>query len=93
MEVSLTFMRRALVSGIAGVLRADREHIHHRLIARGMTHRNAVLTLYVVCAGFGGLAFLSVLAQGFGRALLVAFVAIAMGVGVRALGYRRSPDR
>ena len=91
MEVGLTFLRRALVSGLASVLRADREHIHHRLIERGMTHRNAVLTLYVVCAALGGLAFLAVLAQGPGKAVLVAIVAVAMGVGVRALGYRRPP--
>ena len=91
MEMGLTFLRRVLVSGMASVLRADREHIHHRLIARGMTHRNAVLTLYVVCALLGGVAFLAVLAQGPGKALLVATVAVAMGVGVRALGYRRPP--
>ena len=91
MEVGLTFLRRVLVSGLASVLRGDREHIHDRLIARGMTHRNAVLTLYVVCAGLGGLAFLAVLAQGPGKALLVAIVAVAMGAGVRALGYRRPP--
>ena len=91
MEVGLTVLRRVLVSGLASVLRADREHIHDRLIARGMTHRNAVLTLYVVCGGLGGLAFLAVLAQGPGKALLVAIVAVAMGTGIRALGYRRPP--
>lgn len=89
LEVGVTFVRRALVSGLASVLRADHEHIHHRLIARGMTHRNAVLTLYVVCAGLGGVAFLAVLARGRGKALLVAIVATAMIAGVRALGYRR----
>ena len=91
MEVGLTVLRRVLVSGLASVLRADREHIHDRLIARGMTHRNAVLTLYVVCGGLGALAFLAVLAQGPGKALLVAIVAVAMGTGIRALGYRRPP--
>jgi len=91
MEVGLTVLRRVLVSGLASVLRADREHIHDRLIARGMTHRNAVLTLYVVCGGLGGLAFLAVLAQGPGKALLVAIVAVATGAGIRALGYRRPP--
>ena len=57
-----------------------------------MTHRNAVLTLYVVCAMLGGVAFLAVLARGAGKALLVAVVAVAMWAGVRALGYRR-PSR
>jgi UDP-GlcNAc:undecaprenyl-phosphate GlcNAc-1-phosphate transferase len=92
MEVVVTVLRRAVVSGLASVPRADREHIHHRLVARGMAHRNAVLTLWVVCAGFGGLAFLSVVTQGAGKALLVAIAAVAIVVGVRALGYRR-PSR
>ena len=91
MEVVLTFLRRTLESGLGSVVRGDREHIHDRLVARGMTHRGAVLTLYVVCAAFGGLAFLAVLASGPGNAVVVAVAAAATIAGVRALGYRRRP--
>jgi len=91
MEVVLTFSRRALASGLASVVRADREHIHHRLIARGMTQRGAVLTLYTVCAAFGTLAYLAVLESGPGNAIVVGVAAAATFVGVRALGYRRTP--
>ena len=91
MEVVLTFLRRTLVSGLASVIRADREHIHDRLVARGMTHRGAVLTLYAVCAAFGGLAFLAVLASGPGNTIVVGLAAAATIAGVRALGYRRPP--
>lgn len=32
---------------------ADREHLHHRLLALGLSHRSAVLTLYVTSVVFG----------------------------------------
>ena len=35
------------------VFSPDREHLHHRLLARGMSHRAAVITLYAVCAALG----------------------------------------
>ena len=93
MELALTLLRRALISGFASIVRADREHIHHRLIGRGMTHRGAVLTLYAVCAAFSGLAFLSVALQGPGNAVLVGVAASAIYFGIRALGYRATRRR
>ncbi len=74
--------------GSASVFRADRNHIHHRLLAMGLTHRRAVLLLYGVCAALGALAFLAVRARGSDTALLVGIVAVASYVGVRKLGYR-----
>jgi len=91
MEVGVTVVRRVLASGFASVVRADHEHIHDRLVARGMPHRTAVLTLWLVCAALGMLAFLAVVAQGAAKALVVAAAAVAMVVGVRTLGYRRAP--
>ena len=42
----------------ARVFAADRNHIHHRLIAFGLSHRSAVLLLYVLSAACSGLALL-----------------------------------
>src|SRR5207247_2055100 len=42
---------------------ADQGHIHHRLIALGFSHRNAVLALYGIALGLSAMALLSVLAQ------------------------------
>jgi UDP-GlcNAc:undecaprenyl-phosphate GlcNAc-1-phosphate transferase len=75
------------VSG-PGVFQADRDHIHHRLLALGLTHRRAVLVLYGVCLALGGLAFLSVSARGADTAIVVALVAVASYLGVRKLGYQ-----
>lgn len=38
------------------VFAADREHIHHRLLALGLTQRQAVLILYGVCGLFAAVA-------------------------------------
>ena len=69
-EVALTTLRRTLravktreaeVNGAAsdrvGLFTADREHIHHRLLALGITHRTTVVLLYGVCLTFGFVGF------------------------------------
>lgn len=92
MEVVLTLIRRTLVTGLASIFRADRQHIHHRLVATGMTQRRAVLTLYAVGVTFSALAFLAVVVQGPMNAVVVGVTALATAAGIRALGYRRKPE-
>ncbi|MGD9764211.1 MAG: MraY family glycosyltransferase [Candidatus Binatia bacterium] len=88
LETAVTVVRRVLVDGIASVFRADREHIHHRLLELGMTHRRAVLVLYAVCAAFGALAFIAISVRGLGNAAIVGGVAVGTYFGIRKLGYR-----
>jgi UDP-GlcNAc:undecaprenyl-phosphate GlcNAc-1-phosphate transferase len=88
MEVAVTLLRRSFLSGVTSVLQADRDHIHHRLLGRGMTHRGAVLTLYAACVAFSLLAFVAVVAQGPGNAIVVGVAAVAMYAAIRVLGYR-----
>lgn len=90
LEASVTVVRRAVVDGIASIFQADRQHIHHRLLVLGMTHRRAVLLLYAVGVIFGALAFLAVTARGVGNAAIVGTAAVATLIGIRKLGYRRS---
>jgi hypothetical protein len=71
------------------VLRPDREHIHHRLLATGLTHRRAVLSLYLVCTALGGLAFYAWIVEGRQTVLVVAVAAFATYKGIRRL-YRAS---
>jgi len=88
LEAMVTVGRRVLVAGIASVFQADQAHIHHRLLALGMTHRRAVLLLYAVCAGFGAVALLAVGVNGSVKAVIVGVVALATFFGIRTLGYR-----
>jgi UDP-GlcNAc:undecaprenyl-phosphate/decaprenyl-phosphate GlcNAc-1-phosphate transferase len=66
---------------------ADQRHIHHRLLALGFSHRNAVLLLYALSLGLSGLAFLSVLAQYRNAGVILLAVVLATYIGVRKLGY------
>lgn len=47
-DTALAFVRRAL-SG-KSPFQSDRQHIHHRLVDAGMSQRQAVLVLYLVCS-------------------------------------------
>jgi UDP-GlcNAc:undecaprenyl-phosphate GlcNAc-1-phosphate transferase len=89
LDTLVAILRRFLVAGFAAIFRADREHIHHRLVGMGMTQRRAVLLLYVVCSLFGAVAFLAVVARGPLKGVLLAVVAVATFAGVRWLGYSR----
>ena len=66
---------------------ADKRHIHHRLLALGFSHRNAVLMLYALALGLSGLAFLSVLAQYRNSGVILLAVGLATYIGVHKLGY------
>src|SRR6202023_4148786 len=50
LETTLSILRR-LISG-RPVFTADREHIHHKLLQHGLTHRQVVIVLYGVSAVF-----------------------------------------
>jgi UDP-GlcNAc:undecaprenyl-phosphate GlcNAc-1-phosphate transferase len=70
---------------------ADREHLHHRMLALGLSHRNAVLTLYTVSGVFalGGLAMLD--SDTTRRAIALATVGVAVFLLVRRAGVFRLP--
>jgi UDP-GlcNAc:undecaprenyl-phosphate GlcNAc-1-phosphate transferase len=55
-ETVLSVVRRTRGLGLRHVFSADREHIHHRLLGLGFSHRNAVLLLYVVSLSLALLA-------------------------------------
>lgn len=69
------------------VFMADRDHIHHRLMARGLSHRGAVLALYAAAAAMSSLALVSVLAGYRNAVLLLMTVAVATAIGIAKLGY------
>ncbi len=69
------------------VMRGDREHIHHRLLDRGLSARKAVLILYGLCAVAAVLSlFQSMAANHIAGAVIVIFCGIAW-IGIQNLGY------
>ena len=90
-EVALSMVRRTLATGVASIPRGDREHIHDRLLERGVSQRRTVLILYAVGATFGALAFLALVVRGPANAFIVGIGAVLIWVGIRAAGYGGSP--
>jgi UDP-GlcNAc:undecaprenyl-phosphate GlcNAc-1-phosphate transferase len=85
LDVTLCIIRRALRN--QPIFQADRGHIHHRLLDKGLTPRRAVLILYGVCGLGASLALLqSVLHARFTAVVLLVFLA-ATWFGIRRLGY------
>jgi len=76
LDTVLSVVRRYL-SG-QPLFTADREHIHHRLLKRGFTHKQAVVTLYGVSAALGLISLLLLYPGGSS----VGIVLVVLGVGI-----------
>jgi hypothetical protein len=64
----------------------DRRHIHHRLISMGLSHKKAVLLLYLVCILFGGAALLVTVSRNEVAVLVIGSLGIIVFVCIRVLG-------
>lgn len=72
---------RERLSRSRGLFQADREHIHHNLLDLGLSHRKAVLVLYLVASVFCLAAFALVALRDPSLALVLAgAVAVATAV-------------
>jgi UDP-GlcNAc:undecaprenyl-phosphate GlcNAc-1-phosphate transferase len=85
LETALSIVRR-LISG-RPVFTADREHIHHKLLQHGMTHRQVVILLYGVSAIFAMLSLFLLWPTGSSLGLVLAVLGIGIWIGVQHLGY------
>jgi UDP-GlcNAc:undecaprenyl-phosphate GlcNAc-1-phosphate transferase len=84
-DVVLSILRRFLRN--RPIFQADRGHIHHRLLDRGLSPKKAVLTMYGIC---GVVAVLSLLASALHNqfsGLIVILFAGAIWIGIRQLDY------
>jgi len=85
LETVLSVVRR-LISG-RPVFTADREHIHHKLLQHGLTHRQVVILLYGVSAIFAMLSLFLLWPTGSSLGLVLAVMGIGIWIGVQHLGY------
>lgn len=85
---TLLAMARRAARG-APIFQGDREHIHHRLLALGLSHRGAVLTLYCISVVLA-LSSLAIARAGSLRAGVLLVIIVIVGyVALRRLGYLR----
>ena len=85
LETSLSVLRR-LISG-RPVFTADREHIHHKLLQLGWSHRQAVIILYAVSGLFALLSLFLLWPTGSTLGLVLAVLGTGIWIGVQHLGY------
>jgi len=83
LDTSLAIIRRFLRK--KPVFKADRGHIHHRLLDRGLTPRKVALLLYGFCA-FGAICSLLTLTQNTYGIVIVIFCVVTW-IGIQHLGY------
>ena len=83
-DTFLAIVRRMIkTKSIKGVFKADREHLHHKLMKKGYTQKQSVFMLYGISATFGMFAII-LLESGLWKALSFALMVIA----VFSIGYR-----
>jgi UDP-GlcNAc:undecaprenyl-phosphate/decaprenyl-phosphate GlcNAc-1-phosphate transferase len=84
-DTTLAIVRRLVRA--QPIFSPDRSHIHHRLLARGFSHRHAVLLLYAA-AGVAGVFALWLIAAGkLWEPFIIVAVAVGAVLGIRQLGY------
>jgi UDP-GlcNAc:undecaprenyl-phosphate GlcNAc-1-phosphate transferase len=85
LDVGLSIVRRFLRN--RPIFEADRGHIHHRLLDRGLTPRGVVLSIYGFCALAATLSLLAgALRNQFSGLIVVLFCAFAW-FGIKHLDY------
>jgi len=62
---------------------ADKEHIHHKLIKYGLSHRRAALMLYGFCIVLGSLAVLLTVGSSMEIGIILAFLGVLVFWGVK----------
>src|SRR5262249_25778596 len=85
LETGLSVIRR-FISG-RPVFTADREHIHHKLLQQGLSHRQVVIVLYAVSAMFALLSLFLLWPTGSTLGLVLAVLGTGVWIGVQHLNY------
>lgn len=80
---SAIFRRIIKSKSIKGVFKADREHLHHKIMKKGYTQKQAVFILYGISATFGMFAII-LLESGIWKALSFGLMVLA----IVAIGYK-----
>jgi UDP-GlcNAc:undecaprenyl-phosphate/decaprenyl-phosphate GlcNAc-1-phosphate transferase len=85
LETALSIARRLI--GGRPVFTGDREHIHHKLLQRGLSQRQVVTILYAVSAIFAMLSLFMLWPTGSTLGLVLAVLGIGIWMGVQHLNY------
>jgi UDP-GlcNAc:undecaprenyl-phosphate/decaprenyl-phosphate GlcNAc-1-phosphate transferase len=67
-------------------MKADKGHVHHRLLEKGFSQRQVALILYVISMAFGAAAIFVADAEPFMGITVVVITSIVIVVGGRRIG-------
>jgi UDP-GlcNAc:undecaprenyl-phosphate GlcNAc-1-phosphate transferase len=82
-DTTLAIVRRYLRS--KSIFAADRGHIHHRLLDRGLTHREVAMVFYGLCSA-AAMFSLSLVSERWESLVILLFCCVA-GACIHRLGY------
>lgn len=86
LETTLSVMRRWLNG--QPLFSADREHIHHKLLERGLTQRQVVVILYGVSAVCGLMSIFLLYPAGNTLGMVLVVLGVGLWIGIQHLGYQ-----
>jgi len=84
-DTLLAIIRR--LQGHRSIFRADKQHLHHRLLELGLSPQQAILLMYVVTAYLGLIAILFVLIPDHHAFILVLLLSLGLFMGMRTIGF------
>jgi UDP-GlcNAc:undecaprenyl-phosphate/decaprenyl-phosphate GlcNAc-1-phosphate transferase len=85
LDVAVSIVRRFLRH--QPIFQADRGHIHHQLLKRGLTPRRSVLLLYLACSLGALLSIFQTVTRAQFSGLIVVLFCAASWIGIQHLGY------
>lgn len=76
------------INNRAPIFKPDKSHLHHRLMAIGLSHRGSVLIIYAISAGFGGMALVLNYVNRPKATLVLAVLLFVIILGAEKIGMR-----
>lgn len=84
-DTLLAIIRRTVNK--SSIFRADEEHIHHKLLKKGLNHKKAVLLIYAVTLCLGAIAFFFTIINDEYVATIMLIIGLIILVAIKKLGF------
>ena len=68
------------------IFQPDKGHLHHRLLAMGMSQRQAVLFMYAISATLSVAAVVLTEVDGYFAAVVIAIIVTCVAIGAKKIG-------
>ncbi len=85
LDTVLAIVRRVILK--QHPFRADKEHIHHRLLKKGLNHKQAVIVIYLACVFLGIYSILMTLLNYRFPGIFLLILLILVVISIHKLGY------